>query len=84
MRLAGGARVISRLLALLRDLWQSHPIATEPEEKWLKTLWAGHLSLQEGADAERRRLVRAGWWRVCCDIILSLLFLGYLLWLGIR
>lgn len=76
--------MIPRLLALIRDLSQAHPIATEQEEKWLKTLWAGHLSTQEGADDARRRLVRAGWWAAFLQPLLLAAFVAFLCWLTWR
>lgn len=74
----------SRFLALLRDLAQAHPIATEHETKWLKTLWAGHLSHQEGSDDERRRLVRNGWLSALLQPLCVAGFVAFLCWLTWR
>lgn len=74
----------SRLLALLRDLGQAHPIATESEAAWLKALWHGHLAAQEGSDAERRRLIRAGWLSALLQPLCVAAFVAFLCWLTWR
>lgn len=75
---------MSRLLALIRDLHGAHPIASESETKWLRTMWHGHLSAQEGADDERRRLVRAGWLSALLQPLLLAAFVAFLCWLTWR
>lgn len=76
--------MIRRTLALLRDLAQAHPIATEAETRWLKALWAGHLSTQEGADDERRKILRAGWLSALLQPLCVALLVAVLSWLTLR
>lgn len=74
----------SRLLALIRDIHDAHPIATESEAAWLAAVWHGHLSTLEGADDERRRLVRAGWISAVVQPLCVAVLVGVLSWLTLR
>lgn len=74
--------MIRKALALLRDVTQAHPIASESETKWLETVWHGHLAaLNEDA---KRQVLTAGWWSALLQPLCCVLLLAAMCWLTWR